>query len=58
MIQTLGRWRSSVYLRYIRTPTSILAATSGRLLHCNTLTPAQARVGPCILTQYAQLFTT
>ena len=32
MIQTLGRWCSSAYLRYIQTSPSMLAATSGRLL--------------------------
>ena len=36
IIQTLGRWRSSAYLRYIQTPPSMLAATSGRLLHNDT----------------------
>ena len=32
LIQTLGRWHSSAYLRYIRTPRQTLAATSGRLI--------------------------
>ena len=33
LIQTLGRWRSSAYLRYIHLPINTLAATSSRLLH-------------------------
>ena len=32
LIQTLGRWRSSAYQRYIRTPGSTLASVSARLL--------------------------
>ena len=32
LIQTLGRWRSSAYLRYIRTSKQTLAAVSTRLL--------------------------
>ena len=32
LIQTLGRWRSSAYQRYIRTPGPTLAAVSARLL--------------------------
>ena len=41
MIQTLGRWRSSAYLRYIRIPGQMLAATSERLLNCGDhLNPA------------------
>ena len=32
-IQTLGRWRSSAYLRYIRTPRSSLLAVSRTLLN-------------------------
>ena len=32
LIQTLGRWHSSAYLRYIRTPGQALAAASARLL--------------------------
>ena len=35
MIQTLGHWRSSAYLRYIRIPGQMLAATSERLLDCD-----------------------
>ena len=33
LIQTLGRWRSSAYLRYIRTPRSSLLAVSKALLN-------------------------
>ena len=33
LIQTLGRWRSSAYLRYIRTPRSSLLAVSRTLLN-------------------------
>ena len=32
LIQTLGRWRSSAFLRYIRTPTSTLLAVSRSLV--------------------------
>ena len=32
LIQTLGRWRSSAFLRYLRTPGQVLASTSARLL--------------------------
>ena len=32
LIQTMGRWRSSAYLRYIRIPGRTLAATSARLV--------------------------
>ena len=35
-IQTLGRWRSSAYLRYIRTPRSSLLAVSRTLLNQST----------------------
>ena len=36
-IQTLGRWRSSAFTRYIRTPVEVLAASSSSLL--NPLSP-------------------
>lgn len=32
LIQTLGRWSSDCYLRYIRTPVSVLAAVSKQLI--------------------------
>ena len=33
LIQTLGRWRSSAFLSYVRTPPSQLLAVSAQLLH-------------------------
>ena len=36
-IQTLGRWRSSAYLQYIRMPPAMFAATSSRLLYYDML---------------------
>ena len=45
LIQTLGRWHSAAFLRYIRTPAHLLASTSTRLLQqvpqLSTLLPYQ-----------------
>ena len=38
MIQTLGRWHSSAFLRYIRTPNERLAAVSGTLANAPAFT--------------------
>lgn len=38
MIQTLGRWRSTAFLQYIRLPRDQLAGMSTRLVH-----PQQSR---------------
>jgi len=35
LIKTLGRWESSAYTRYIRTPQATLQAVSRRLVSCN-----------------------
>ena len=45
LIQTLGRWHSSTFLRYIRTPAHALAASSARLLECNG-PPTPTQVSP------------
>ena len=39
MIQTLGRWHSSAFLRYIHTPKERLAAVSAALVKAGTSTP-------------------
>ena len=38
LIQTLGRWHSAAFLRYIRTPAHLLASSTSRLL-CQTAQP-------------------
>ena len=37
LIQTLGRWRSSAFLRYIQTPTHTLLSVSRALMHSETV---------------------
>ena len=44
LIQTMGRWRSSAYLRYIQIPGRTLAATSARLISTTSPLSLSAQV--------------
>ena len=50
MIQTLGRWRSSAFQRYIRMPASTLLSISHTLVHVHARATQQGQAEPALST--------